>query len=83
MEGSLILYTRPGCPFSAKVLLECAILGIELEERSTKDPKVLDELMEKGGKNQTPFLHDTVQEVSMYESDAIMEYLHERFGKNA
>lgn len=82
METPCILYTRPGCPFSAKVLLEAAVLGVELEERSTKNPQMLEELMAKGGKNQTPFLVDTERDVSMYESDAIMEYLHERFGHN-
>ncbi|HYE23185.1 MAG TPA: glutathione S-transferase family protein [Candidatus Paceibacterota bacterium] len=80
MESTPILYTRPGCPFSAKVLLEAAILGVELDERSTKDPLVLEELIEKGGKNQTPFLLDVEREISLYESDAIMQYLHERFG---
>jgi glutathione S-transferase len=81
MESTLILYTRPGCPFSAKVLLEAAVLGVDLKERSTKDPVYKAELMETGGKDQTPFLVDTENDVTMYESDAIMDYLHERFGK--
>ena len=81
MESAPILYTRPGCPFSAKVLLEAAILGVVLEERSIKDPAILDELMDRGGKEQTPFLFDAAHDVSMYESDAIMEHLHERFGQ--
>jgi glutathione S-transferase len=81
MESTLILYTRPGCPFSAKVLLEAAVLGVDLKERSTKDPVYKAELMETGGKDQTPFLVDTENNVTMYESDAIMDYLHERFGR--
>lgn len=81
MEKPLILYTRPGCPFSAKVILEAAVLGVLMEERSTKDPAVLEELMAKGGKNQSPFLVDQERDVFMYESEAIMDYLHERFGQ--
>ena len=82
MERTLILYTRPGCPFSAKVLLEAAILGVHLDERSIKNPEILNELMDRGGKEQTPFLLDEANAVSMYESDAIMEYLHARFGND-
>ena len=83
MESTLILYTRPGCPFSAKVLLEAAVLGIDLTELSTRDPEVLKELIEKGGKEQTPYLVDMKNNVSLYESDAIMEHLHQYFGAKA
>ena len=82
MNSGLILYTRPGCPFSAKVLLEAAILGIDLDERSTKEAAVLEELMTLGGKNQTPFLYSKEESIALYESDAIMTLLHERFGQD-
>ena len=82
MNTGLILYMRPSCPFSAKVLLEAAVLGVDLVERDIKDPEAMAELMEKGGKNQTPFLVDTGNDTMLYESDAIMTYLHERFGQN-
>ena len=77
----LILYTRPGCPFSAKVLLELAVMGLEVEEKSIKDRPMQDELLEKGGKLQTPYLIDTETGSALYESDAIIAYLHERFGQ--
>lgn len=80
MSQTLILYTQPGCPFSAKVLLEAAVMGIDLEERNIKNPSFEEELIARGGKVQTPFLVDEEHGRSMYESDAIMEYLHERFG---
>ena len=38
----------------------------------------LDELMEKGGKRQVPFLVDEENGVSMYESDDICRYLEEK-----
>lgn len=76
----MILYTRPGCPFSAKVLIEAAIIGIDLEERNIKNPEVADELLARGGKIQTPFLYDEENKRAIYESDAILDHLHERFG---
>ncbi len=75
----MILYTRPGCPFSAKVLIEAAIIGIDLEERNIKNPEAADELLARGGKIQTPFLYDEENKRAIYESDAILDYLHEHF----
>ncbi len=80
MAKPLILYTRPGCPFSAKVLIEAAIIGIDLEERNIAVKEVGDELLARGGKIQTPFLLDEENNRSLYESDDILAYLHERFG---
>lgn len=79
MAKPLILYTRPGCPFSAKVLIEAAIIGIDLEERNIAIKEIGDELLARGGKIQTPFLFDEENHRSLYESDAILAYLHERF----
>lgn len=75
----LVLYTRPACPFSARVLLEAAVLGVDLDERSISDPAHLKELEERGGKVQTPFLWS--EGVALYESDDIMSFLHDAFGK--
>lgn len=75
----LILYTRPACPFSARVLLEAAVLGVDLEERSISNPEHLKELEERGGKVQSPFLWG--EGVALYESDDIMTFLHDAFGK--
>ena len=75
----LTLYTKPGCPFCAKVLEEGAFLGITFDERSVGDPAVVEELIERGGKAQTPFLIDGETGVSLYGSDQVIAYLHERF----
>ncbi len=73
-----ILYTKTGCPFCEKVLAAAGELGITLEERNIADEKNLAELMERGGKRQVPFLFDEDKEVSMYESDDIVQYLKAR-----
>lgn len=71
----MILYTKTGCFFCKKVLDKARELGIPLEERNISDPKNLEELLEKGGKRQTPFLVDEEKRVSMYESDEIIKHL--------
>lgn len=80
-SSGLTLYMRAGCPFSAKVLIECALMGLSITEKNLKDPAVVDELIEKGGKAQTPYLVDETTGKAMYDSDAIIAYLHERFGE--
>ena len=77
----LILYTKNGCPFCHKVLSFVEDHGIEIDERevySSEDH--MNELLEKGGKRQIPFLHDTDNETMMYESDEIIEYLQAKTG---
>lgn len=75
----LTLYTKPGCPFCAKVLTEGAVMGIDFNERSVGDEGVTEELVEKGGYAKTPFLIDDETGKSMYGSEEIIAYLHERF----
>ena len=53
-------------------------LGVDLEERNIAKIEYLDELMEKGGKRQVPFLIDEEKGISMYESDDIIKYLEEK-----
>ncbi len=74
-----ILYIKTGCPYCAKVLIEAASLGVDLEERNVRDEAVAQELIAKGGKLQTPFLVDEERNVAIYESEAIIDYLHETF----
>ncbi|PSQ30957.1 hypothetical protein BRD09_05045 [Halobacteriales archaeon SW_10_68_16] len=39
-----------------------------------------DEMLELGGEDQIPFLVDTARDVTMYESDDIVDYLEEHYG---
>lgn len=75
----LTLYYNPTCPFCKRVLAEGEALGIEFNLKDIHEPGVAEELIEKGGKRQMPFLIDDERGVSMYESKAIIAYLHERF----
>jgi glutathione S-transferase len=57
-------------------------LKVELELRDvSEDETVLAELLEKGGKKMVPFLIDSEKEVSMYESNDIIEYIRDNYAK--
>jgi glutathione S-transferase len=79
----LTLYHRPTCPFCQKVVAVGDALGADLNLRDVNEPGVADEVEQKGGKRQFPFLIDEERGVSMYESDDIIAYLHERFSANS
>ena len=55
--------------------------GIEFDEKNIADPAVAEELIKRGGKRQVPYLVDADAGKEMYESDDIVEYLHQNFGK--
>jgi len=76
----LILYTKTGCPFCRWVLEKLMELEVSFEERNIAEHNNLHELLEKGGKQQVPFLVDEEKGVSMYESEDIIEYLEKRYG---
>lgn len=57
-------------------------LKVELDLKDvSEDETALAELLEKGGKNQVPFLVDVESGVSMYESSDIIEYMRESVPK--
>lgn len=74
----LTLYYKPTCPFCQRVLGEVESMGIKLNLKDVSaDPVALEELIEKGGKKQVPFLEDTEHTISMYESGDIITHLTE------
>ena len=75
------LYVRTGCGYCAKVLRAGEELGITFTLKNVSDPGVIPELLARGGKQQIPYLVDSEKGVEMYESDDIVTYLHQRFGK--
>lgn len=77
----LTLYVKTGCQYCAKVLRAGEELGIEFDLKNIADPGVADELIARGGKRQMPYLVDTEKGMEMYESDDIVEYLHQRFAR--
>lgn len=80
----LQLFYKPSCPFCQKVFAYSDAAGIEFDLRDMSEyPEFIDELIEKGGQKQVPFLIDTERDVKMYESDDIIAYLKEHYGQVA
>lgn len=80
----LALYHFKTCPFCIKVRREISRLSLNIELRDAQhDAQHRDELVQGGGKAQVPCLRitDVNGKVQwLYESDAINQYLHQRFG---
>ena len=60
-------------------LIDDMKLTVDMKDISASD-EIREELIEKGGKQQVPYLVDTDKEVAMYESDDIMDYLELNYG---
>ncbi len=70
-----VLYYRPTCPYSKKVLKVIKELGLGIELRDIAEGCHAEELKKRGGKQQVPYLIDRKNKVEMYESDDIVAYL--------
>ena len=78
----LTLYYKPTCPHSNRVLSEAEHLGISFDLKNiASDDMLREELIQKGGKKQVPYLVDPERNIAMYESNEIIAYLHEQYGK--
>jgi len=76
----LTLYFKPSCPFCQKVLVAAEEMGVGLNQKDIlSDDSLRDELIEKGGKKQVPYLEDPEMGEAMYESDDIIAYLKENY----
>ena len=79
---TLELYEFEACPFCRKVREALSILDLDADVfPCPKDgPRFRPEVIRRGGKAQFPWLVDPNTAVEMYESDAIVRYLFERYG---
>lgn len=77
----LTLYIKSNCAFSAMALKKVEDLGLTVEEKNIADPGIADELVEKGGKHQVPFLQDSQTSTGVYESADIVAYLEAHYGR--
>lgn len=77
----LNLYVKTGCPYCLRVIDANETIKAPLVLRNVSENSDLkSELVDKGGKSQTPYLEDTEKGVSMYESIEIIKYLKENYG---
>jgi len=78
--ANVALYYRKGCPFCQKVrvYLHDNNITVPLKEIN-EDPAARQELVAIGGKSQVPCL--IVDGVALYESDAIIEWFRDNWGK--
>ncbi|MCB9818979.1 glutathione S-transferase N-terminal domain-containing protein [Candidatus Nomurabacteria bacterium] len=76
----LILYYKPNCSYCQTVLrfAEEQSLTLDLRDIATV-PEHAEDLIERGGKRQVPYLVDDKKEIEMYESDDIITYLKKNY----
>lgn len=59
-------------------------LKVEFDLRDVSDDESAKaELLEKGGKEQVPFMVDTDKDVSMYEASDIIDYIRENYANSS
>lgn len=75
------LYVSETCPYCRKVMDFLEENKIKYNKKNVAEPQNLNLLLKLGGKAQVPFLDDPANNVSMYESDDILEYIKNR-GQN-
>lgn len=71
----LDLYILETCPYSVKVMEYFDKHGVKYNKKDITDTENLNLLMKIGGERQVPFLDDKENNVSMYESDDIIDYV--------
>ena len=75
------LYVSETCPYCRKVMDFLEENKIKYNKKNVAEPQNLNLLLKLGGKAQVPFLDDPAKNISMYESDDILEYIKNR-GQN-
>ena len=82
----LELYQAEDCGYSETARetltalgVSCVIHNPRTAAGETRNEQTHEELTELGGRDQIPFLVDHQRGVSMYESDAIVEYFEENY----
>lgn len=76
-----ILYIEQGCPYGDKVMRFMKENNISVELRDRDVPPHEKDLIARGGKRQTPYFIDEVNNVEMYESGDIIAYLRAQLNK--
>jgi glutathione S-transferase len=84
-EKPLELYEFEACPYCRKVREAACALDLELLVRPCPKggKRFREAVVAMGGKAQFPYLVDSNTGISMYESDDIVRYLFDRYGKGS
>ncbi len=69
------LYISETCPYCRKVMDYFDENDIEYIKHDVSEPRNIKLLLEKGGKSQVPFMVDAEHDMSLYESDDIIDYV--------
>ena len=69
------LYISETCPYSIKVMNFLKENNMNFNKLDIADPQNYKKLIELGGKSQVTFIHDDDNNINMYESDDIINYL--------
>lgn len=69
------LYISETCPYCQKVMNYLERNNIKYDKKNVSDPENLNMLIKSGGKAQVPFLDDKENNVFMYESEDIIDYV--------
>lgn len=82
-EKPLELYDFEGCPFCRKVREALSILDLEARifPCPKNGPRFREQVKERGGMYQFPYLVDPNANIEMYESDDIVQYLFQTYGE--
>lgn len=75
----LELYVLETCPFCQKVMTFFRDNCVEYIKNDISNPLFKNELIKIGGKDQVPFLYDRENEIKMYESNDIIDYVRNTF----
>ncbi|MFP8953297.1 glutathione S-transferase N-terminal domain-containing protein [Natrialbaceae archaeon A-arb3/5] len=85
----LELYQAEGCPHSTEVRETLTDLGVSYVIHNPRQPggeggdvrneQTFEAMTELGGEDSIPFLVDTDREVTLYESEDIVDYLKEHY----
>jgi len=92
----LKLYVKTGCLYCAAVLAKLNELALPFEEKNIADQEIAKELLARGGKRQVPYIADedpcetakhhtpclVDEDVLMYESADIIQYLEENYSSS-
>jgi glutathione S-transferase len=77
----LVLYEMENCPYSRKVREALTILDLDADIRPCPEGSPhRRELQKLGGKERVPMLHDPNTDVTLYDSERIVDYLFKRYG---